>query len=114
MNDGYLYRKVRNNIRRSARKKLPELFERFGGKCHFCQKDLVMVRDVRKIDPLCVVGKDTVKWMENGEIKEQLFATTEHPSGLLNIDKKPFRPEDLILSCYLCNVERGYGRSCKR
>lgn len=91
---------LRKTIRRSANRLLPVLFNRAGGKCHYCNNQTVMVRDVQhkliRLRPFHVIYRD-----EAGNQIKSDYATVDH---IVDLDLGGLNDwGNIVLSCALCN-----------
>lgn len=95
----------RRNIGNKARKRLPALLETFGYKCHWCNKELVLLRAIPKSSIIDINHGLIAYRVETGEVREGLIASVDHKIGL--VDGGTNEMSNLVPSCLYCNEARG-------
>lgn len=99
-----------NTIRRSSNRKLPMLYAKHNGRCHYCGVFTVMVRDVRaklvRLTPKHVFYRDA-----GGNVLKHDFATVEHK---IDLELGGTNDEsNLVLACSLCNHRKNDAKQKK-
>jgi HNH endonuclease len=88
--------------RRAGKGLLPRLYRKHKGRCHYCNREVVMERVLANV----IVGRTnkTIKYKINEVLYECRFASVDH---IIDIELGGTNDEDnVVLSCAHCNQKK--------
>lgn len=97
-------RNRKKKAQKRARKVLPAILESQGRLCHWCRRPLVLVCEVRRIDPGLVRRADHVLWVEGGGQRMGPYATADHVVPLR--EGGSGEAANVVAACPPCNRTR--------
>lgn len=88
--------------RRAGKGLLPRLYRKHKGRCHYCNREVVMERVLSEV--LVERTHRTVKYKIDGVLYECRFATVDH---IIDIELGGTNDDDnVVLSCTHCNQKK--------
>ena len=97
-------KKNRKKRRQLSNTKFMEVAARQGSYCYWCGIKVIREAAIPKKNRISRGNRKTIVYLSNGELREEAVATIDH---LLRFeDGGNDQIENLVISCYICNIER--------